>query len=303
MSKKLKLDFYTFKIERIRESEGRTSAQVDILSLEDSINYFLTIRNTCRDMGNNRLSIKLPNGNFADILSFENNQAYIRIGNPNPKSTLTIRNSNTLQSHPLSIEENQQIETFTFFFMDFNTGYIAHLYLQNAPRLSSIKELFRRDRAGINFSVILNEQTLQEIVTKDMVCSIRLKVAVPSSDVLESLSLSANHFRNIEDLKTKDVEFNFSAGRNKNLFNQASDFRNFYNGAVNRFTEVKKFRISAKNEGEKTEVYDLVNSKFTKSVTFEVDNINSVSEQEYMHKIFEKYTEALPEIRRIVNTR
>lgn len=301
MSKKVNLNFYTFTFEKVSNPDS-TVQNTEELNQTDVTNHLTSIMNSCSELENNRRTKKLLSGNYVDVISFENNKLFGRIGNPNPKNTLAIRNDVTLHSDPINIGEHQIIETYTFFFMDVSTKVLVYLSLGNAPVVSGLKEFFNRNQIFFSYSVILEERQLEKLMKKDSICSVKVQAAIPNADVFEQIfGGTPEGIDSFANISHKDISINLSTLGKKKLFEDSRKINGLIRLLNRRFGEVKKLQISAKDDGERSETYDLISSKMTKTVDLGVDNIRDKNENDFYNLLFDKYAETLPDIRRLVD--
>lgn len=306
-NKKATVNFFYFSFDKDIPDANGTTHTAKTLSYDESKSYFNSICQGFKTIQENHKAKKLQNENVLEIISFNGDLLFAKIGHQNPSNTLALRDKETLSSSPLNVADTKSIETFTYFLMDFSTNILAYLTLFNAPKVSALREFFcsnqHQGSVYFNTSVIFEENILKKIMTKDIISKVELKVAIPSDDVLEnSLGISRNDYASINDLHSQTATFHISAKRNRKLFGDSNAIKKLFNNAHEKYNEIFKFSVSARNEDEKATEYDLISSKYTKSVDLGVQNVRQLDEEGFREILINTYNNSKQELNKLTRT-
>ncbi|MGN0605468.1 MAG: hypothetical protein ACI4JM_02990 [Oscillospiraceae bacterium] len=301
MAKKVSVVFYKFTFEKEKISENGKTFSTHTLSSEENISCFNDIYSKMKVLSNGHRVKKSCNNDFiVETVKFENNVLFAKIGRENPSSTVAIRDFDTLESEPVKMTQSQLLETFTYFILDFQTGILCFIYLQSAPKTAEIKDFFaqytKENKITPQTSIILTHDVLRNICKKGFITKIDFKIAVPPDKVLSDIvGMPINDFDAVQNIKTSTLSYTLTADRNKKLFREVGAIENTCNLILEKF-DVKHFKIKAKDALGLNEEVDLINSKFTKNVTFNVDNLNELEESDFQSELMNTYNDNKEEI-------
>lgn len=213
-----------------------------------------------------------------EIISVENHIAFLRIGRNNDSNTFGIRDMSSLEINSVPLEQNQQLETYTYCIIDFSLCVVAFIEVMGAPTFNSLSTLFRSLDEGNNFIAILSAILRKDIVSKlnrkKVISKISIQVAVPSDGVLaERIGLPIECFDSLENVKTRTATFKIVAPKNRNLFGSPGKLSEFISKLQERFDgQLSGINVNARDEGEKMQSFNLLNSMLTQTEKIGDDN-------------------------------
>lgn len=274
---KRKVSFYKLSLEQDNK----------ILDNDKMEKYFKIIYDSMTDIGNGNkaASVKALNKQVViEVIDFKDNFAFIKIGQQNAANTVGLRDTTTLKTEIVPMTDTQKLELFTYCIIDFTTGIISYISINGAPRVSALKYLFKDFLDGYKIKAeldsILTNDILEQIVHKDIIGKMLISVAVPPDKILaESWCLDRETFDNFRNFKRATLQYNIVADRNKNLFGNSLKLLRLFTSIKETFGhDLKKVSVTAKNNNEKMQTYNLMEYNFSKTVDLYGDNGDSLTE-------------------------
>jgi len=132
-----------------------------------------------------------------DVLDEEGEFLFCRIGHKKDLTTVIKRNRETRKSENILSDDeipNKDIESSTYFLLDFEYGFIAYVVSQGAPRidkLSLITDIYTPDMM-LDIKQIADPERVESLLKEGSVLSsIEYSFPVPSVEVLTGLGLDA----------------------------------------------------------------------------------------------------------------
>lgn len=216
-----------------------------------------------------------------EIISYAEHLAFLRIGQSKDSNVIGIRNMSSLDINDVPLEHNQKLESYTYCIIDFTTSVISYTEIMGAPTKSSLITFFLSLQENENIipeiSVILNKDIVNKINKKSVISQININVSVPSDKVLsDELGVPMDFFDSIRNIKSRTMNFKIVAQRNKNIFGAPGELASFIDSIQHRFgSRVNHIHVNARDNGEKTESFDLLNSLLTQTAYIGDDNETS----------------------------
>ena len=296
-----KIHFYSLVVERQRLIKTQNEVKSSVLSLEEIKKIFET---KYKEMpllsnGNRTVNIKKYNDQYTiDIVEYSNDKAIIKIGQKSPNNTVEIINEVTMETNDVPLSDNQHLQTYTLCEIDFSTGIVSFIWIASAPKISALKFLFsifstESEYINVHFPSIVSVDMIKKLSTKNLISKVEFEVAVPQDNILsDSLGISEKDFNALKDIKYQTTRLKLVGERNKSIFASPNNFMEFINVIIsNNKGKLKFLNVSAKNYGEKTQVYNVLEYDFTKSVNFVFENIEIAQQKEYIRMLDKTYEE------------
>ena len=149
----------------------------------------------------------------------------------------------------------------------------------------------------------MTDDVLNLLTQKDIISKITLSVAVPNDEVLSDVvGLPKNDFDMLESVRTKTATYKLVAQRNKNILKSNSKLVGLITCIREKFGDnLKGINVNAKNKGESTQTYDLLNYSFTKKVYLNGHNGHYYSGNELMEILRETYNNNKKDLLKYIN--
>ena len=217
-----------------------------------------------------------------EVISVENHIAFLRIGRKNDTNTFGIRDMSSLEINSVPLAQNQHLEAYTYCLIDFSICVVAFLEVVGAPTFNSLSTFFGAIDDGENYiavlSAILNDDIIAKLNKKNVISKITISVAVPDDKVLaDEIGLSMECFDSLENVKTRTATFKIVAPKNQNIFGSSGKLSAFLSKLKERFgNNICGINVNARNEGEKMQSFNLLNSMLTQT-TYIGDNNGTVN--------------------------
>ncbi|WP_305117263.1 hypothetical protein [Acutalibacter muris] len=232
-----------------------------------------------------------------EVIQFEERRAFIKIGQQNPSYTVALRDSTTLETEGVPMKETQLLELFTFCLVDFETGIISYIGINGAPRISAIRALFDQcliEKEGIHavLAAIMTDDILQVVMRKKTISKLSVVVSVPDDKILSDIGVSAENFDAVRNVKTHTATYTLTAKRNASIFSSGRSLAEVVASTKSKFgDDLKKLLANAKDDGEGSQPYDLLQYSFTKTVVFNHEDAAFLTFEDFQAALVNVYTQ------------
>lgn len=301
-----KVSFYHLSQERI----GDDKRKYPVGNAEIEVN-FQHIYNQMAVLQNGNHAEKILIGNVRIVVEVirytpSEHTAFIKIGHQNYANTTSLRDQNTLEATDVPMTPAQRLELFTYCYIDFNTCIASYISLNAAPRMSALRGMFdhyllKDCRTSTAFSAIMSSDII-DIIKRKRVSKIIVSVAVPSDDILsQRIGVSRNAFNKLQNIRKFSYSYSISAKRLKNMFSSpdavgevVADIREEHGN------DLESLKVNAQGDGEDSQIYDLLQHSLTKKVTFNVDDISTLTTDDFLNAISSCYRANKPDLVRYI---
>lgn len=307
-SKSRKVSFYKITMEE--EKTFGNKKQNTFISADKIEEFFSLIYSSKMQPlrnGNKAITVK-PSGIIyvIEVVEYNNHRTFLKIGQQNLSNTVALRDSNTLESERVPMKENQLLELFTFALIDFQTGIISYIGINGAPKISAVRALFddninSSNKITTNLAAIMTNDILNVLVRKRIISKISLTVAIPEDDILSAQNIDMDTFDSLMNIKSQTATYNIVGRRNKNIFESSSKLAEFVAAIKMKYgNNLKKISANAKDDNEKSQVYDLMQYNFTKTVSLGYDDCGLVFEDDFKEALINTYNTYKSELLRYI---
>lgn len=239
-----------------------------------------------------------------ELIKKEDKLAFLKLGIKNASNAVAIRNEDTLESDGVDIAPNQSLETYTYCLVDFENLLISYVNTNTSPRVSILKDLFKKyyGKDGFNpsLNLIFAPDAIKEILKKKRVLKLQVDIAVPSDDVLtQYLEASQSTFDGLGGKRSSTVSFQIKADRGKSLCKEEGRFSRMLEGITNKanFGNVKKVTAWGKDDDEVSpQIFDLLSYKANVKGQIEREKYDNASEDEQLNMLEVEYKSRKGEI-------
>lgn len=261
--------------------------------------------------GHRAITVEQHSENYVfEMLEYKKSRLFMKIGRQNPSETVALRDQQTLESEEVPMKKQQMLELFTYCLYDFKTGIISYMGMNSAPKISAVRELFRKsienlDGMEVQIAAIMTEDIAKLVQKKKIVSKMSVTVAVPSDDVLEKvLGLNMDDFDLEGNQFTKELTFKITGKRNRNMFLSSESIRGIVDQLQAKHgSNLLKVSANAKNEDEKSQEYDLLHYKFTKKVEIDPGEGNLITELDFKLALTKIYSQNKVELQKYAKIR
>ncbi len=277
--------------------DDRRKHSVDLPGIEANFKYIYDKMNILSN-GHHAEKILYNNIKFVvEVIQYntENHLAFVSIGYQNHANTTALRDQTTLELSAVPMGPSQKLELFTYCLIDFSTGVVSHISLTGAPRVGALRAMFdhyllSECKTSSSLSAIMSSDIIDMIKNKRS-SKIIVSVAVPDDQTLSNrIGVSRNAFDRLQNIKKVGYTYTISAKRLRNIFNSPADV-----GAVvaaikeEHGAELQGLRVNAKGDGEDSQTYDLLQHSLTKKVAFNVEDISSLTPEDFRTSLISCY--------------
>ena len=157
-----------------------------------------------------------------------------------------------------------------------NQSVVSYIGRNGAPHISALKNMFYnnlyKDRnIKCELAAIVTQDILRQLVKKKIISKISLTVAVPNDEILSNvMGIDAKSFDLLQNVKSRTATYNITSPRNKNIFESSDKLSELISVIKSKFgSRITALSAKAKDDKEKSQVYDLLQYNFTKTVDLE----------------------------------
>ena len=241
---------------------------------------------------------------YYDFIYFSEDETFIKIGKVNENTTIEKRNKDTLESGPIEVNENEQLDKIIYYYMDFKTGIASILNADGVGYGTAIKKLimgkYNKNNLQVTFANIISKNIIEMVMNKDVIGTIEYSYAVPNDDILcDDLNVNRNFFNNIENKKALILSCRIPIQRNKSAFKNHNELLTTMNHISREHELLKTFVVNAKNNGEKMKGFNLLKYRFKESI--ECENQDFSDYESIYQLIINKYKKRKNEICKLIN--
>lgn len=303
---KRKVSFYRLSIQKFTEKHIERTTTLEYLSNEEIEDIFEEI--VLRHMhplnnGHYAIDVKTNSNKYViEVINYNNNnkekKIFAKIGVQNDSNTVALRDQNTFESEEVPMKDNQLLEVFTYFLIDFSTGVIAYIGMNGAPKISAIQSLFNNycsntstTRTEAIISSITTNEILKTLNKRGTISKILISVAVPSDDVLSKvLGTYGKTYDGIRNVKSSSITYKIVASKNRNIFSSSKTLTDVIAGIKENFGDnLEGLKVNAKNGEEATQTYDLLQYNFTKTVLLDARDDLKLTERDFIEALSKTY--------------
>jgi len=241
---------------------------------------------------------------YYDFIYFSEDETFIKIGKVNENTTIEKRNKDTLESGPIEVNENEQLDKIIYYYMDFKTGIASILNADGVGYGTAIKKLimgkYIKNNLQVTFANIISKNIIEMVMNKDVIGTIEYSYAVPNDDILsDDLNINRNFFNNIENKKALVLSCRIPIQRNKSAFRNHNELLTTMNRVSREHELLKTFVVNAKNNGEKMKGFNLLKYRFKESIECENQDF---SDYESIYQLIKStYKKRKNEICKLIN--
>lgn len=302
-NKTRKVSFYRLSLEKHIPIPKQRRPQITPLTNDEIETCFQQIyNNQMKALTNNHKAINIAvfsSQYVIEVMQYEHHQAFLRIGQQNPSNTVALRDSATLETEEVPMKETQLLELFTFCLIDFETGIISYIGINGAPRISAIRTLFdqyliKNESIHAVLAAIMTTDILQVVMRKKTIGKLSIVVSVPDDKILGDIGVSEADFDrvSVQNIKTHTATYTLAAKRNRSIFSSGKNLAEIVASTKSKFgDDLKKMLANAKDDGEGSEPYDLLQYNFTKTVIFSQDDAAFLTFEDFQTVLVNVYTQ------------
>jgi hypothetical protein len=226
-------------------------------------------------LANNCIVIKDEIGTKTlEILDYDENYIFARIGRYQDLISVHLRNRKTYQPEEISKTVDQELEIFTYLLLDRNNFIISFLKEHAAPSIRTLQYLIDNNYSSQELfgeiSGVIVEDAIPLLKEKDTIGTISYRVTVPTDNLLsyDEIGLSQKEFIHLRNQKYAEIEVKLVAERNKSAFDKGTGMEAVFRKILGT---TKKVKVKAKDNDGYMQTYNVVESLLTKRTKFEFD--------------------------------
>ena len=295
-----RVSFYRLSLEKEISLPEHGKSKKQVLSeaeIEEQFSYIYRYKMENISDGRKAVEVDTYHSKYVvEVVSFADHRTFLKIGQQNSANTVALRDRNTLETENVPMRASQMLELYTFCLIDFQTGSVSYIGINGAPRITAIKNLFyntlyKERKIQAEFAAILTDDILDRLTKKNIISGISVSIAVPSDETLSNhMGISAAAFDALRNVKTRVATFNISGKRNKNLFDSSNKLAELVADIKSAYGDnLKELNARAKDNGEKSQNYDLLQYNFTKTVSLGDADSSTLDEADFKEALTTTY--------------
>ncbi len=288
--------------------------QYKYLDSQDMEQYFEEICDNYFEEIDNDRKAKSIHTSYGDVVVeiVENTKkfAVYKIGHQKTSNTVGLRNYETLAFSDVPMKDNENLEMYTYCYMDYSNFVCAIISVYGAPTISALTNMFRNYFSSehkekvmyITADSILSTETIEMLSNKEVITNVTATISLPQEKILDQyVELNRKEFGALHDVKNSEITFNIVGKRNSNLFYQPNQLVKIFNQMQDIYDDdLKSFFVKAKDKNEKMETYNVLNYKFTRSILLSSEDNSIFTEKEIVKNLKHAYTSSINEIEKFI---
>lgn len=269
--------------------------QLSNAEVEEKFKYIYDHKATSLVGGTKAIHVPSSGGEFViEIISYINHIAFLKIGQQNHSSNVALRDQNTLEAEKVAMSDSQALELFTFCMIDFETCIVSHMALGGAPRISAIRWLFdgffAKEKIFASVASIMTHDIWKILTRKRTISKITVTVAVPQDKVLNDMGFPREIFEGVQNVKTCQAKLSLTGQRYRSIFRSNALLEQLIESIKEEHRDrLKSLTVNAKDDGESSQTYDILQYNFTKTVPLTDDDAIVPTIDDYHSAIMEVY--------------
>jgi hypothetical protein len=263
--------------------------------IEEKFKHIYDYEATSLIGGTKALHVPLMGKEFViEILSYDNHVAFMKIGQQNHSSNVALRDQDTLEAEAVAMTDSQALELFTFCIIDFETCIVSYMGIGGAPRISAIRCLFdgffAKEKTYASVASIMTRDIWEALARKSIISKLTVTVAVPQDDVLSDIGFPRSVFDGLQNVKTSVATYSLTGKRFRGIFKSNRLLGDVIATIREKYGDgLKSLTVNAKDAGEQSQTYDLLQYNFTKTVILTDDENLIPTIEDYHTAITEAY--------------
>lgn len=226
----------------------------------------------------NNNCISLDSNDTVEFLNVTDEYIYAKIGRMKDILSVQLRHKETLIPTPITKEDKQELEIFTYFLIDRSNYVISYIREQAAPSIQKLTNLIDNvygedQHIFAEISSVTVDDAIPLLKNKDIIGTIDYTIAVPQDQIIsnDKLGLSEKQFELLSNQKSAEIRVKLVAERNKSLIDDKKQIGKFLKELIGITPKVS---VKAKNNNEYMQGYNILDNIFAKKEKFDFGGIN-----------------------------
>lgn len=257
-----RINFYQLQGEYVHDKKAST------LTVKEIEDYLESIYAKLKVNKNNYKYKKFevgPNEYIIEFIKFDRSILFARIGKRTNEYTIGKRDSVTGNLLNIELEDNENIESYTYLHLDLNNMILSYLVLSGTPSKTSFSYFINGMVEGVNFECvpITTEDVLKNLAGKSILGTIEFSYCNPKENVMKNIpGLDKKSLENLNADKTM-VTVSLRPPRSKSITDKIKHILTIKENLIKEHGEnLKSLRMNARDYEEETINYNLLDYKF-----------------------------------------
>lgn len=242
-----------------------------------------------------------------ELLDINDLNVFGRIGKEEDLKYLHLRSGVDYKSQDINVPVGSYAEKFTYFYYNLDTGILSYLSIQGAPNFRKFDRFLNEicnDVYEINLVPISNKNVIDYLMGKDIIPGFSFKTTVPADEFLgcENLGLSRDAFVVLENAEFITIDINVKSKKRKNIsqkYGKENPVFKLISRICNSNSELTA-KIKARNNNERTQIYDVVEEVFTYSIDLPNVKEDTLFNEAMKNALMEAYNNSVDAIQYMI---
>lgn len=238
-----------------------------------------------------------------ELLDIKDLRFFGRIGKEEDLKYLHLRSGVDHKSQDIDVPVGSYAEKFTYFYYDLDTGILSYLSIQGAPNFRKFERFLNEICNGmyeINLIPVSNKNVIDYLKGKDIIPGFSFKTTIPADSFLglENLGLSRDIFRDLDNAEFITINIDVKSKKRKNISQKLGNENPVFNiiGNICNSNSELKAKIKARNNNERTQIYDVVEEIFTYSIDLPNVKEDTLFNEAMKNALIEAYNNSIEAI-------
>lgn len=174
-----------------------------------------------------------------DLIDIDKHFAFCRLARKKDINTIQKRNGKNLAPVKISLGDDERLEVYSYFLVDFETGIVTNLYYRSAPSIRNIDHIFWNLKINGRYieselHQIPNDNALSMIEKMTYFGKLEMKFAIPAESFFKKMGvqLTSTEFKSLAKLKSKNITVIIGGGNENISENNYRDIKKCINDLI-----------------------------------------------------------------------
>lgn len=201
-----------------------------------------------------------------EFIKFDENELFARIGKQADENTIGKRDSVTGNLINIELQDNENIESFTYLYLDLSNMILSYLVLSGTPSKTIFSNFINDMIDNVEFVCvpITTDDVIKKLASKSILGTIEFSYCNPKNDIIKDIpGINKNDLKSLNADKSV-ITVSLRPARSKSITHRITDIFNIKKALEDEHGEnLKSLKLNAKNEDEEMINYNLLDYKFS----------------------------------------
>lgn len=201
-----------------------------------------------------------------EFIKLNDSELFARIGKQANENTIGKRDFVTGNLINIELQDNENIESYTYLYLDFSNMILSYLVLSGTPSKTIFSNFINDMIDNVEFTCvpITTDDVIRKLASKSTLGTIEFSYCNPKNEVIKDIP--GINKRSLQNLNTDKsvITVSLRPARSKSITHRIEDIFNIKEILISEHGDnLKSLKLNAKNEEEEMINYNLLDYKFS----------------------------------------